>query len=315
MPPDLNPRLALINGIAAELAVDPSFVEKDWYAMRLIATLMEVQNSYFQLIFSGGTSLSKGFDLIQRFSEDLDFKVLPLQPKVSRQDRRDFREQLLANIQANTTLWQIDDQDLQSGDSSRFFKIPIQYQPHYQTVFTLRPYLQLEITFEPPSLPPQSRTLRSFVSAAEQSAPEVPHILCISPLEIAADKLSALSWRVLDRDRASPSDDPALVRHLHDLAALAPHIRDDNRLQALALKTLAKDTKRGNSTTASLTIAERLQQMLNILQTDATYATEYQNFVVGMSYASDEDRITFSVALAALQRLTATVLQNEISST
>jgi hypothetical protein len=40
------------------------------------------------------------------------------------------------------------------------------------------------------------------------------------PVETAADKLSALAWRVHARDRASPEDDPTIIRHLHDLAAL-----------------------------------------------------------------------------------------------
>src|SRR5690242_21934483 len=39
-------------------------------------------------------------------------------------------------------------------------------------------------------------------------------------LETAADKLSALAWRVCARDRARPGDDPTIIRHLPDLAAL-----------------------------------------------------------------------------------------------
>jgi predicted nucleotidyltransferase component of viral defense system len=45
-------------------------VEKDYYAMRALRTLQ--QNLAGQFIFKGGTSLSKGWNLIDRFSEDLD---------------------------------------------------------------------------------------------------------------------------------------------------------------------------------------------------------------------------------------------------
>jgi predicted nucleotidyltransferase component of viral defense system len=58
----------LIEAIAAELAVDASLVEKDWYAIRIIAAISEVKHSTMRLVFSGGTSLSKGYGLIQRFS-------------------------------------------------------------------------------------------------------------------------------------------------------------------------------------------------------------------------------------------------------
>jgi len=47
-----------------------SIIEKDYYvteALRIIARTYENQ-----IIFKGGTSLSKGWNLIQRFSEDID---------------------------------------------------------------------------------------------------------------------------------------------------------------------------------------------------------------------------------------------------
>ena len=53
----------------------PSFIEKDYYvteALRAIA-----QTSADKVIFKGGTSLSKGWNLIQRFSEDIDIFLDP----------------------------------------------------------------------------------------------------------------------------------------------------------------------------------------------------------------------------------------------
>ena len=53
----------------------PCFFEKDWYTTQVLKSLSEVDDSRFGLVFSGGTSLSKGYGLIDRFSEDIDFKV------------------------------------------------------------------------------------------------------------------------------------------------------------------------------------------------------------------------------------------------
>jgi predicted nucleotidyltransferase component of viral defense system len=75
--------------IAADLGVDASFVEKDWYAMRIIAAMIGV-TSNMRLVFSGGTSLSKGFGLIQRFSEDLDFKVVLPSTGFNRRECRNY---------------------------------------------------------------------------------------------------------------------------------------------------------------------------------------------------------------------------------
>ncbi len=54
--------------------LDFAFLEKDWYATELIALAVAYANSddsKFQLLFGGGTSLSKAHKLIQRFSEDV----------------------------------------------------------------------------------------------------------------------------------------------------------------------------------------------------------------------------------------------------
>lgn len=40
-------------------------------------TLWALHHSGFEVWFKGGTSLSKGFSLIERFSEDLDLKIEP----------------------------------------------------------------------------------------------------------------------------------------------------------------------------------------------------------------------------------------------
>ena len=69
----INPEL--IEAIAAERVVDASLVEKDWYAIRIIAVIAKDKHPTMRLVFSGGTSLAKRYGLIQRFSEDIDFKV------------------------------------------------------------------------------------------------------------------------------------------------------------------------------------------------------------------------------------------------
>ena len=53
----------------------PAFViEKDWWAVHILSLIfsMECANA---LVFKGGTSLSKGWNLIQRFSEDIDLAL------------------------------------------------------------------------------------------------------------------------------------------------------------------------------------------------------------------------------------------------
>ena len=65
----------LVEAIADDLGAIPSFIEKDWHVVRALGVLALLKDSDVKPVFSGGTSLSKGWGLIRRFSEDIDFKV------------------------------------------------------------------------------------------------------------------------------------------------------------------------------------------------------------------------------------------------
>lgn len=51
-----------------------SAVEKDWWVVQTLAVIFSMDCSN-ALIFKGGTSLSKGWNIIQRFSEDIDLAL------------------------------------------------------------------------------------------------------------------------------------------------------------------------------------------------------------------------------------------------
>ena len=66
---------ALVETVAAsETTNDPALVEKDYWIMHAVFGLKQLGLA-FEL--KGGTSLSKGFGIIQRFSEDIDIRIGP----------------------------------------------------------------------------------------------------------------------------------------------------------------------------------------------------------------------------------------------
>ena len=55
--------LEAIQEIAIEMVVDPSFVEKDFYAVHVLSKIAEIQIPDVEIVFTGGTSLSKAYGL------------------------------------------------------------------------------------------------------------------------------------------------------------------------------------------------------------------------------------------------------------
>ncbi|WP_299692369.1 nucleotidyl transferase AbiEii/AbiGii toxin family protein [Hydrocarboniphaga sp.] len=136
------------------------------------------------------------------------------------------------------------------------------------------------------------------------SLPEVAAFPCIDPIETAADKLSALAWRVCTRQRGSNKDDPTIVRHLHDLAALENRVAASPLFKMLLQQVAAADTSRGGRLAPEVP-AERFAAMLDHLQSDPLWAKEYEQYVQLVSFAGPGERITFGKALGAASRLAA----------
>ena len=67
-------RIGIIRRIHAATGLSPQIVEKDWWITTVLRSLFSLPYAK-NLSFKGGTSLSKCWSLIERFSEDIDIAV------------------------------------------------------------------------------------------------------------------------------------------------------------------------------------------------------------------------------------------------
>lgn len=72
---DQDTRAGLFTATAQRLGTTPQNVEKDFWVCWTLDALFNGLPEGPRLLFKGGTSLSKGFGLIRRFSEDIDVTV------------------------------------------------------------------------------------------------------------------------------------------------------------------------------------------------------------------------------------------------
>ena len=73
---DFSPeeRKVMIQGVVEARQIDEAAAEKDWWVTAVLDALFHTSVSEY-LLFKGGTSLSKGWDIINRFSEDIDLAL------------------------------------------------------------------------------------------------------------------------------------------------------------------------------------------------------------------------------------------------
>ena len=65
-------RSELFSQTAANRGMTPAIVEKDFWVSWVLKGLYQHEELSRLLMFKGGTSLSKAYQLIERFSEDID---------------------------------------------------------------------------------------------------------------------------------------------------------------------------------------------------------------------------------------------------
>lgn len=92
--PESTKRNAYIQ-IAEKTGMAAFAVEKDWWVVQTLSIIFEMEVGQ-HLVFKGGTSLSKAWKLIERFSEDIDLaidrKFLGFEGELSKNQRTELRK-------------------------------------------------------------------------------------------------------------------------------------------------------------------------------------------------------------------------------
>jgi hypothetical protein len=70
-------RAALFTDVARSKGANAVAIEKDFYVCMVIDAIFNGLSQRPKPFFKGGTSLSKGYGLINRFSEDIDIVISP----------------------------------------------------------------------------------------------------------------------------------------------------------------------------------------------------------------------------------------------
>lgn len=123
-------------------------VEKDYYVSVLLKKLSE-EVSDIQLVFKGGTSLSKCYKVINRFSEDIDLSIMTTDSEVNPANRRKLKSLILTTIKDNS-MEVINQDEVRSRRDFNSYKInfdnTFEIEPDVvsniviETIVTYRPY-------------------------------------------------------------------------------------------------------------------------------------------------------------------------------
>lgn len=292
----------LINSYSREFGIAPQFVEKDIYVVKVLSALSKINYPDVKIIFSGGTCLSKAYNKIQRFSEDIDFRI-NTDKIFSRESRKKFCNFILEELSGIEDC-KIIESSIKKRNENKFFSFEMEYEKLFESSVNLRPNIKVEFSFENLILPAKTCSIKSFLSNYLKDLPSA-EIDCIQTSEVIANKFSALMWRVFVKDRSkdfhTKENDPTIVRHLHDISALEDEIFNAEFIDLLNASFI-NDKGRGG-VERDYTLIEFAKLTLDKLMNDKVYQQEYMDFVDSMSYAKTDEVIRFKKTIGSFKKV------------
>lgn len=221
-----------------KLYLSEQIIEKDYY-ISLILRLLSKQLPF--IVFKGGTSLSKCYQVINRFSEDIDITTdVPL--------TQGQKQKLKATIVSVSDKLNLTISNLQETRSRRDYN---RYVINYNSVLdnlidNLHSSVILETAYTTKSFPVNNKFVNSYVQQILlDEAPELiktyslnPYLMKVQSLERTfIDKIFAICDYYLQNKTIRHS------RHLYDIYKLLPLIKIDSTFQSLIISVRNERSK------------------------------------------------------------------------
>ena len=271
----------IIKIVATEENRSVQMVEKDTIQSIF---LLKLSDSELPFVFKGGTSLSKVYDLINRFSEDID---LSMSRKITESEKKSA-SYIVNHIAKSIGLVLTNERDIMSGYSYN------KYVFEYESLFSnIPPEIIVETSFYQTSYPTEflkvSSIIGKFCERRKIEINETKKLNCTIHVQdlnrTFIDKIFAVCDYTLLGNVNRHS------RHLYDIAKIIPNIKFDNRLYEL-IGNVRKDrmlSKNNPSAQLENNIAEILKKIID----KRVFESDYNNITSKLLY----ENITYDEAI------------------
>jgi predicted nucleotidyltransferase component of viral defense system len=289
--------------------LNPSVIEKDFYVTKAIHAITRLDNSYFSLVFAGGTSLSKGYHLIKRMSEDIDFKIilkksaLKLSSAALRNKLRNLRSDIIQILQSHD--FKIEDTAIKVMNAGQSIQIFLDYQSTYQTPYSLRSQILAEFTYDTIQYATKNLPISSLIleTLGIDDGLSNRQISCVSVLETAAEKWVSITRRIAAINRGYITEDKSLIRHLYDLSKIEKAGLLDNTYYNLIKIVIHRDRKQFKNQYPEYfndSIGE-IDLSIKLLSEDPSWEKNYEHFLTDMVY--EKNPPNYNEALSIIHRI------------
>lgn len=275
------------------LRIETGIVEKDYYVTLFLKQISEKQPD---IIFKGGTSLSKCYKLIKRFSEDIDLNI-ECEVRPTEGQRRKLKTNIVSAIE-DMGLFLSNPEDIRSRRD--FNRYVVDYPILLGTSY-LKPQLMVETAIYIRSYPNKRMPASSFIYdyLTEIGRKDLIDEYELGPFELNVqsaertfiDKLYALGDYYLADKIAEHS------RHIYDLYKLSSIVEINDELRQLS-KNVAESRKPYRvclSVQDGVNICQVLQEIID----KQIYKKDYEDITASLLF----ENVDYETSITALQNI------------
>ncbi len=223
---------ALLRIVGDERKILPGLVEKDYWIMH---SLFGLQQNGFEFELKGGTSLSKGYGIIHRFSEDIDIHIKPpADMKINENPnntktgavagRKAFYDWLTQNIRIEGITNAERDTDFDNTKSYSSGGIRLHYKTFTESIDGVKEGILLEAGFD--KVTPNNKVIISswaYEKAIESKVAVIDNraldIVCYHPGYTFVEKLQTIATKFRN-EQEDGRERPNLMRQYYDVHSL-----------------------------------------------------------------------------------------------
>ncbi|MBI6885119.1 nucleotidyl transferase AbiEii/AbiGii toxin family protein [Pseudomonas putida] len=283
------------------ILISEAAVEKDFHVTDALVALSGINNDHFELVFCGGTCLSKGYQIIQRFSEDIDLKVVrrPGVPEISKSATR--RELGALKDQATQALISAGFTEAvpMPANNNSYIGYVLPYASIGAEASTIRSAVKVELVNTSLLIAPEPRRLSYLHDSLIGKNKHETSMKCVSPSETLIEKLVSFPRRLSRHLTNNHEFDQNLVRHLYDVHQIArnhpQYLSDTQKLKSVLMDVIKKDLdkyKNSDHLFASNSI-KTIRDALEYTASSKVISDNYRSFVKDMVYQKPSEVPSF----------------------
>lgn len=281
-----------ISAVAAQMGIMEAAVEKDYY-ITLVLRLLSKKIPY--IVFKGGTSLSKCYNAIRRFSEDIDITI---GRSISQSERKNVKEAIKETAsELGMTIINLDD-----TRSKRDYN---QYRIAYDSVLTIqseavKPVVVLETSYVEISFPTVEMAVTNYIG--EMMQPYASDIVIEFALDPFTMKVQSIERTLIDKvfalcDYYLSGKVEKHSRHIYDVYKLLNIVNQDENFMDLVAQV--RKAREGAPICLSAKNEVNVNEILHAIVDGAAYKHDYETLTALLL----DEKIPYDVAIQAVKTI------------